>query len=107
MQIDKIVLRTIASGAEVIKLKGATTYAPSAVIALMAEAVIKGRNRVMSVSTCPQGEYSCSRVSLGVPVVLGKNGVEKIIELKLLVESSDCFVKSKEKVEKIISLLKY
>jgi malate dehydrogenase len=78
-RIDNIVQRTINSGAEVIKLKGATTYAPGAVIAMMADAVIKGRNRVMSVSTCPQGEYSCSKVSIGVPVVLGKNGLERII----------------------------
>jgi malate dehydrogenase len=61
-QIAKIVQLTITSGAEVIKLKGATTSAPGAVIAMMADAVIKRRNRVMSVSTCPQGEYNCSKV---------------------------------------------
>jgi malate dehydrogenase len=104
-QIDKIVNLTINSGADVIKLKGATTYAPGAVIAMMADAVLKGRNRVMSVSTCPQGEYSCSRVSIGVPVVLGRNGIEKIIELKLSDESQTRFEKSVSKIEETIASL--
>ena len=105
-QIDKIVQQTINSGADVIKLKGATTYAPSAVIALMADAVINGRNRVMSVSTCPQGEFSCSAVSIGVPVVLGKNGIERIIELKLSQESQQRFDKSVATIKQAISALK-
>ena len=105
-QIDKIVHQTITSGADVIKLKGATTYAPSAVIALMADAVIKGRNRVMSVSTCPQGEFNCSAVSIGVPVVLGKNGVERIIELKLSEESQQRFDHSVATIKQAIAALK-
>jgi malate dehydrogenase len=104
-QIDKIVHQTITSGADVIKLKGATTYAPSAVIALMADAVIKGRNRVMSVSTCPQGEFSCSALSIGVPVVLGKNGVERIIELKLSAESQQRFDHSVATIKQAIAAL--
>jgi malate dehydrogenase len=104
-QIDKIVHQTITSGADVIKLKGATTYAPSAVIALMADAVIKGRNRVMSVSTCPQGEFNCSAVSIGVPVVLGKNGVERIIELKLSEESQQRFDRSVATIKEAIAAL--
>jgi malate dehydrogenase len=105
-RIDTIVEKTRNSGADVIKLKGATTYAPGAVIALMADAVLKGRNRVMSVSTCPEGVYSCSAVSIGVPVVLGKNGVERIIELKLSSESQMLFDKSVDKVKKAITQLK-
>jgi malate dehydrogenase len=73
---------------------------------MMADAVLKGRNRVMSVSTCPQGEYSCSAVSIGVPVVLGKNGVERIIELKLSSESQMLFEKSVDNVKKAITQLK-
>ncbi|PVX25797.1 MAG: malate dehydrogenase [Candidatus Bathyarchaeum sp.] len=106
-QIENIVNKTRTSGADVIKLKGATTYAPGAVIAMMADAVLKGRNRVMSVSTCPQGEYSCSAVSIGVPVVLGKNGVERIIELKLSPESKVLFEKSVTKVKKGIATLNF
>jgi len=105
-QIEKITQQTINSGADVIKLKGATTYAPAAVIAMMADAVIKGRNRVMSVSTCPQGEFSCSSLSIGVPVVLGKNGVEKIVELKLSPESQQRFDCSVATIKQAISSLK-
>jgi malate dehydrogenase len=106
-QIKKVVNQTITSGADVIKLKGATTYAPGAVIALMADSVLKGRNRVMSVSTCPQGEYSCSHVSIGVPVVLGRDGVERIVELKLSVESKLRFERSVEKIKKAIASLEF
>ncbi len=106
-RIEKIVNLTINSGADVIKLKGATIYAPGAVIAMMADSVVKGRNRVMSVSTCPQGEYSCSKVSIGVPVVLGKKGIERIIELRLSEESKLRFEKSVSKIEKTIASLNY
>ena len=105
-QIEKIVHLTITSGADVIKLKGSTTYAPAAVIAMTADAVINGRNRVMSVSTCPSGEYGCSDYSIGVPVVLGKDGVEKIIELKLSPESQQRFEKSMVAVKQAVAALK-
>ena len=105
-QIDKVVQQTINSGADVINLKGATIYAPAAVIAMMADAVINNRNRVMGVSTCPSGEYGCSDYSIGVPVVLGKNGVEKIVELKLSPESKARFEKSIVKIREAVAALK-
>jgi malate dehydrogenase len=86
-QIEKIVSLTVNSGSDVIRLKGSTIYAPAAVIAVMADAIVRGRNRVMGVSTVLQGEYGLSDISLGVPVILGKNGVEKILQLKLLPET--------------------
>jgi malate dehydrogenase len=105
-QIDKVVQQTINSGADVINLKGATIYAPAAVIAMMADAVINDRKRVMSVSTCPSGEYGCSDFSIGVPVVLGKNGVEKIVELKLSPESKQRLEKSITKIREAVAALK-
>jgi malate dehydrogenase len=104
-QIDKIVHQTVTSGADVIKLKGATIYAPAAVIAMMADAVVNDRKRVISVSTCPQGEYNCQAMSIGVPVVLGRDGVEKIIELKLSAESQARFDKSVAAVEQAMNSL--
>lgn len=101
-QIEKILTLTRSSGSDVIKLKGATTYAPAAVIAIMADAVLKGRNRVMGVSTCLQGEYGFSDVSIGVPCVLGKNGVERILELKLDSDTRAEFTKSVMSVSEII-----
>ncbi len=105
-QIDKIIQETITSGADVIKLTGATTYAPAAAIAIMADAIIHGRNRVISVSTCPQGEYDCSNLSIGVPVVLGKEGVERIIQLELSDESQRRFDKSVAAISQTIASLK-
>ena len=93
-QVERIVDLTRTSGAEVIKLKGSTTYAPAAVIAIMADAVLRGRNRVMSVSTYLQGEYGFSDVSIGVPVILGRNGVERILELELMPKAKQLFEKS-------------
>ena len=104
-QISKVVQQTINSGADVIKLKGGTIYAPAAVIAMMADAVINDRKRVMSVSTCPSGQYGCSDYSIGVPVVLGKNGVEKIIELKLSPESKQRFKHSITKIQAAVAAL--
>lgn len=101
-QIEKIVSLTRSSGSDVIKLKGATTYAPSAVVAIMADAVLRGRNRVMGVSTYLQGEYGFSEVSIGVPCVLGKNGVERILELKLDAQTRREFEKSVASVKDVI-----
>jgi len=105
-QIEKIVHLTVTSGSDVIKLKGSTIYAPGAVIAITADAILTGRNRVMSVSTCIDGEYGFSDVSIGVPVVLGKSGVEKIIELELSDQTRERFGKSVAVVKEAIAALK-
>jgi len=98
-KIAKIVNLTVTSGSDVIRLKGSTIYAPAAVIAIMADAILRGRNRVMSVSTYLQGEYGFSEVSIGVPVVLGANGVERILELELMPET-------KKRFENSVSIIK-
>lgn len=105
-QIAQIVHLTVTSGSDVIKLKGSTTYAPGTVIAITAEAILTGRNRVMSVSTCLCGEYGFSDVSIGVPVVLGKEGVEKILELELSDQARESFAKSVATVKEAIEALK-
>jgi malate dehydrogenase len=88
-QIDVAVCQTVTSGLEVIKLKGSTTFAPSTVIALMADAILRGRNRILSTSTPLEGEYGLSGLSIGVPVILGKNGIEKILQLDLSDETRE------------------
>lgn len=106
-QIERIVNLTRTSGADVIKLKGATTHAPGVVIAIMVDAVLRGRNRVMSVSTCLKGEYGLSDISIGVPVILGKNGVEKILELELNPETRKQFKKSASIIKDAINKIGY
>jgi len=103
--IERIVNLTRTSGADVIKLKGATIHAPGVVIAIMVDAVLRGRNRVMSVSTCLQGEYGFSDVSIGVPVVLGRDGVERILQLKLKPETYKQFSHSVSVVKDAIKQL--
>lgn len=105
-EIETIVHLTVTSGADVIKLKGSTTYAPGIVIAITADAILTGRNRVMSVSTCLGGEYGFSDLSIGVPVILGKEGVEKIIELDLSDQTRERFAKSVASVKEAINALK-
>jgi len=105
-QIEKIVHLTVSSGADVIKLKGSTVYAPGTVIAITADAILTGRNRVMSVSTCLNGEYGFSDLSIGVPVVIGKQGVEKIIELELSNETRALFAKSVAVIKEALAALK-
>jgi malate dehydrogenase len=105
-QIQRIVNSTRTSGSDVIKLKGSTVYAPATVIAVMADAVLRGRNRVMGVSTYLQGEYGFSDVSIGVPCVLGKSGVEKILDLELDAEAGKEFEKSVAVIKDAIRELK-
>jgi len=102
-QIEKIICLTKSSGADVIKLKGSTVYAPAAVISIMADAVVRGRNRVMSVSTYLNGEYGLSGLTIGVPCVLGKNGVERILELELNADAKREFEKSGSMLKDVIA----
>jgi malate dehydrogenase len=103
--VQRIVERTRTSGSDVINLKGGTVYAPAAVIAVMAEAVLLGRNRVMAASVVPNGEYGLRNLAIGLPVILGKDGVQKIIELPLddatrsqLMESANAIRSGTEKL---------
>ena len=88
--VDRLVQRTINGGAEIVDyLKtGSAFYAPSASVAKMVEAVVKDSKRVLPCAAYLQGEYNASDVYLGVPVKLGKGGVEEIIELQLTDEQS-------------------
>jgi malate dehydrogenase len=104
-QIQKIVNQTVTSGSDVIKLKGSTTYAPAAVIAIMTDAILRGRNRVMGASTYLDGEYGFSDVSIGVPVILGKKGIEKILELELACQTRRSLAKSVSTIKKAMKQL--
>jgi malate dehydrogenase len=75
--------KTKKVAAEVIALKGATVYAPGNAVATMIESMTKNKKQVIPVSTYLEGEYGISDLCIGVPVVLGSNGIEKIIELQL------------------------
>jgi malate dehydrogenase len=104
-QIRKIVEQTVTSGSDVIKLKGSTTYAPAAVIAIMADAILKDRNRVMGTSTVLRGEYGLRDLAIGVPVILGKNGIRKILQLKLNPQTKKQLRESAATIKKALTQL--
>jgi len=83
-KLDAIVERTKKGGGEIVNLLGTSAwYAPGAAAAQMVEAIVRDQRRVFPCCTWLQGEYGVNDLYLGVPVILGKNGIEKIIELDL------------------------
>ena len=84
-EVEAICQRTASGGGEIVKLleKGSAFYAPGSAAAIMAEAILEDRKRVLPCSTYLSGEYGMDDIYIGVPVVLGRNGVERIIELEL------------------------
>ncbi len=83
-QLDAIIERTKKGGGELVKLMGTSAwYAPGAAAAQMVEAIVRDQRRIFPVCAELQGEYGIENTYLGVPVVLGKNGIEKVIELDL------------------------
>lgn len=84
-KIEEIVKRTAGGGGEIVKyLKtGSAYYAPAAAAVQMVESIVKDQKRILPCSVLLQGEYGYNDLVLGVPAVLGKGGVEQVLELKL------------------------
>jgi malate dehydrogenase len=95
-RIDAICARTANGGGEIVKLleRGSAFYAPAASAIAMAEAYLKDKRRVLPCAVLLNGEYGQSGFYVGVPVVLGKNGVEKIVEVELSAAEQAAFNKS-------------
>jgi malate dehydrogenase len=106
-KIEEIVQGTRQVAAKVIELKGATVHAPGNAISTIVEAVLNDTKQVIPVATFLDGEYGYSDVTIGVPAVIGKNGVEKIIELDLDSNEKEWFKKGVESVKNAISNLEY
>lgn len=102
-KLDELVQNTKQVAAKVIELKGATVHAPGNAISAMIEAVVRDRKQVIPVATYLDGEYGHSDVTIGVPAVIGKKGVEKIIELDLNAEEKQSFNAGIQSVKSAIS----
>ena len=100
---DELIVNTKQVAAKVIELKGATVHAPGNAISAILESVVRDRKQVMPVATYIDGEYGHSDVTIGVPAIIGKKGVEKIIELDLNDEERQVFDKGIESVKGAIS----
>lgn len=99
----QIVENTRKVAAEVIALKGATIYAPANAVTHMADAIVKDRKEVMPVAAYLNGQYGAKDICIGVPAVIGKEGVEKIIELELDAEEKEWFDRGVKSVKDAIS----
>jgi len=106
--VDRLVERTRKGGGEIVSLlkTGSAYYAPGAAAAQMVEAIVKDKKRILPCCAYLEGEYGLSDICFGVPVKLGANGVEKIVELELTAEERELVSKSAESVRKSIMALK-
>ncbi|MBP7676619.1 MAG: malate dehydrogenase [Thermoanaerobaculia bacterium] len=106
-KVEEIVKRTANGGAEIVKLlkTGSAYYAPSAAAVEMADAIFNDKKKILPCAALLEGEYGISGLFVGVPVVLGKDGVEKIIELKLTPEEAAALRKSADSVAELCGML--
>ncbi len=105
-KLHAIIERTKVGGGELVKLMGTSAwYAPGAAAAQMVEAIIRDQRRVFPVCALLRGEYGMKDIYLGVPVVLGKNGIEKIIEVKLDNEEKELLAASAKAVRSVMDVL--
>lgn len=103
-ELNKIVEKTRNAGADIVSfLKTGSAYlAPGAAVAKMVGAIISPQSEILSASVYLNGEYGIQDVCLGVPVKLGKNGIEEIIELKLSSKEKNALLRTAEKLKAII-----
>lgn len=105
-KLNEIIERTKFGGGEIVKLLGTSAwYAPGAAAAQMVEAIVRDQRRVFPVCAWLQGEYGMKDIYLGVPVILGKNGIEKIIELELNADERKLLEESAVAVKGVMDVL--
>jgi malate dehydrogenase len=105
-KLDEIIERTKKGGGEIVNLLGTSAwYAPGASAAQMVEAIVRDQKRIFPVCAWLQGEYGLKNIYLGVPVKLGKNGIEEVIELKLNDEEKALLAESAKSVKEVMSVL--
>jgi malate dehydrogenase len=102
-KLDAIIARTKDGGGELVRLMGTSAwYAPGAAAAQMVEAIVKDENRIFPCCVMLTGQYGIKDMCVGVPVKLGKKGIEKIITLKLRKEEKEELAKSVKAVKEIV-----
>ena len=107
-RIDALVKRTRDGGAEIVGLlkTGSAYYAPSAATVEMVEAIFKDKKKILPCAAYLEGEYGISGSYVGVPVKLGKSGVEEIIQIKLTPEEDAALKKSAAAVKELVDIIK-
>jgi len=106
-RLDQIVDRTRNGGAEIVNLlKTSAWYAPGAAAVEMVEAILKDKRKILPCAAYLNGEYGYKGLYVGVPVKLGRNGLEKVIEIKLTSEEKTALDKSAAAVKELVDKLK-
>ncbi len=107
-KLDAIVKRTQTAGGEIVNLlkTGSAFFSPAASAVAMAESFLKDQKRVMACAALLNGEYGAKGYFMGVPVVIGSEGIEKIIELKLNDEEKKLIDESLDHVKKLVAEVK-
>ena len=105
-RIEAIVQRTRVGGGEIVGLlgSGSAYYAPAASLVQMAEAILKDKKRILPVIALLEGEYGYDNLFMGVPVILGGGGIERVLELELTPEEKAALDKSAESVRSVIRI---
>ncbi|RYL94609.1 malate dehydrogenase [Sporolactobacillus sp. Y61] len=106
-KLKQIIERTRKGGGEIVSLlgNGSAYYAPAAALCQMAEAVLKDQRRILPAIALLDGEYGYSGLYLGVPVILGKNGIEKVIELDLTSDEKSALDRSADSVRNVLQIM--
>lgn len=105
-RLDAIIDRAKKGGGEIVNLLGTSAwYAPGAAAAQMVEAIVRDQKRIFPVCAWLTGQYGLNNIYMGAPVVLGKNGIERIIELKLNNEEMDLVNQSAKAVKEVMDVL--
>ena len=106
-RLESIVERTRKGGGEIVELlgNGSAYYAPAASLVSMAEAILKDQRRVLPAIAYLEGEYGYDGIYLGVPAIIGANGIEKVIELKLQDVEKAALAQSVQSVKAVMSIL--
>ena len=105
-KLNAIIERTKVGGGELVKLMGTSAwYAPGSAAAQMVESIVKNQRRILPVCIQLKGEYGIDNCYLGVPAVLGKNGVEKVIELDLNQQEKALLETSRKHVKEVMDVL--
>ncbi len=107
-QLDAIVARTRKGGGEIVNLlgNGSAYYAPAAALAQMAETILKDKKRILPTIAYLEGEYGYNDIYLGVPTLIGGNGIEKIFELELAEDEKAALDNSAVAVESVLKIVR-
>jgi malate dehydrogenase len=102
-ELEKVINETRKTAANIISLKGGTVFAPGSSVGHMVEAIVKDHQDIIPMSVYLNGEYGVKNLCVGVPAILGKEGIKEIIEVELTNTEKEVFIKGVSTIKKAIS----